>query len=168
LSSEFEVFSLEVLPSIPMRALRQRGVWIAAVWLTCQLAALATSPLVLACGNAAAMAAAAAVDDDACCKGLAPGQMCPLHKHRGHGHHGSAGQSSASAATDRDSRGNECGLRSTCDPIELAIQSLAGGVGMLPRVASVSDDLSVRATSANRFVDLLTRPFSLDPPPPRA
>jgi hypothetical protein len=139
---------------------------IAGIWLVGQLAMLAASPLVLACGHAAAMLADAE-DEDACCKGLAPGQMCPMHKHRAHSHHSQAGSVAASSSSSDASRNDACRLRSTCDPLDLAIESLLPGSGLLPQMASVADDLTVRSISTHLVTQPLTRTIAPDLPPPR-
>jgi len=156
-----------VVPSMTMRGWRRRGAWIAGVWLVCQMTALAVSPLALTCRMSASVATNAE-DDDECCKGLAPGQMCPLHKHRAHGqHHSSSGHAATAPATHDASRDPACKLRSTCDPLTLAIESLLPGSGLLPHAASVADDLIVRAMTMPSATDAPTRTISPDLPPPR-
>ena len=51
---------------------------VAATLLVFQVSVLAVSPF----GVCSSVTAQAAVDDDECCKGMAPGQMCPLNHHR--------------------------------------------------------------------------------------
>ena len=156
-----------MVPSMVMRGWRRRGAWIAGIWLVFQMTALAVSPFALTCRMSAGVTADA--DDDECCKGLAPGQMCPLHKHRAHAqHHSQSGHASASSAPRHDSRDDACRLRSTCDPIDLAIESALSGSGLLPQVTSIADDLIVREVPMLAVVQAPTRTIAPALPPPRA
>ena len=51
---------------------------LASAWLVCQLAGLIAAPVAM-CVNPAEAAASA---EDACCPGVAPGQVCPMHHTR--------------------------------------------------------------------------------------
>ena len=150
-----------------MRGWRRRGTWIAAIWLIFQMTVLAVSPFALTCRMSAGVTADA--DEDECCKGLAPGQMCPLHKHRAHArHHSQSSHASTASAPGHDSRDAACRLRSTCDPIDLAIDSALSGSGLLPQVASIADDPIVRAMATPGVTQAPTRTLSPNLPPPRA
>jgi hypothetical protein len=115
---------------------------VAATWLVFQISVLAVSPFGVCCS----VTAQAAVDDDECCKGMAPGQMCPLHHHRH-----SAGPS----------------LRCGCGSIDPALISLTFGLGVMPSPVSVDVTL-VSTPVPQSTVHALYRAGSLDPPPPRA
>jgi hypothetical protein len=115
---------------------------IAATWLVFQISVLAVSPFAVCCS----VTAQAAVDDDECCKGMAPGQMCPLHHHRH-----SAGPA----------------LRCGCGSIDPALISLTFGLGVMPSPVSVDVTL-VSTPVPQSTVHALYRAGSLDPPPPRA
>jgi hypothetical protein len=115
---------------------------IAATWLIFQIGVSAVSPFTN-CGIAASQAA---VDDDDCCKGMAPGQMCPLHHHR---------HSAAPA------------LRCGCGSIDPALISLTFGLGVMPPPVSVDVTLvSIPVLPTTTHVVVWAR--SLDPPPPRS
>jgi hypothetical protein len=118
-----------------------------------QIASLAASPLVSCC----AVAAEAAVDDDACCKGLAPGQMCPLHKHR---------QAPRNTA-HHDEAPAGCALRNGCAPVDPALISFGFGHGILPEPVSL-DVIAVSIPVPAGHAAVIYRTRSLDPPPPRA
>jgi hypothetical protein len=135
-----------------MISIRRHLTAVGMTWLLFQAAVLAVSPFAACC----ATASQAAVDDDECCKGLAPGQMCPLHKHR----------PAAPRDTHRDEAGG-CAMRSGCAPVDPALISLGFGLGIL--AAPVSLDviqLSIPVPAGD--VTAVHRARTLDPPPPRA
>jgi len=144
-----------------MNPIRRHLTAIGVTWLVFQAGVLAVSPFVSCC---AAGAQTAALDDDECCQGLAPGQICPLHKHRQHAppkdtpHHG--------AQSHHDGAQRDCAIRGDCGTMDPALLSLGFGLGVVdppvsPAVAAVSSPvLSFSAC----VVDCAR---SLDPPPPR-
>jgi hypothetical protein len=127
---------------------------VASIWLLFQGGVLALSPFI-ECGVSSA--SQAVTDEDECCKGMAPGQICPLHKHQ--------------RAPKNDTRRNAgtngpvvgCGCR-TLDP---ALASLAVGLGEPP--SSVSSFVSVfsHPVDGDTFHPLERIP-TIDTPPPRA
>jgi hypothetical protein len=125
---------------------------VAAALLVFQVSVLAVSPF----GVCSSVTAQATVDDDECCKGMAPGQMCPLNHHR--------------HAPKDDSRHNDPAapaLRCGCGSIDPALISLTFGLGVLPSPVSV-DVILVSTPVPQSTVHALYRAGSLDPPPPRA
>ena len=121
--------------------------------LSFQAGVLAVSPFVACCSTTAR----AAIEEDECCKGMAPGQICPLHKHRhapkedGRGH---------------DSSGNPL-IRCGCGDIDPALVSLIFGLGIL--AAPVSTDVTLVSNPVARVAAAeLWHAGSLDPPPPRS
>src|SRR5262245_7424298 len=92
-----------------MQALRVRLSRFAAVWLGCQLAIFAAAPVTFA-------ATASVVSAKACeCPDAKPGQACPMHS-------GSSAQTSDSAT---------CHMRGTCAALDVALLTLASGLGVL-------------------------------------
>ena len=127
-----------------------------AVGITCllfQAVGYAMSPLVSCC----AVASRAAIDDDECCKGMAPGQMCPLHKHR----------QGPKDGVHHDQPAGGCATRSGCSPVDPALISLAFGLGILPEPVSL-DVIPVSIPVDAGLARVVYRARSLDPPPPRA
>jgi hypothetical protein len=118
-----------------------------------QTAALALPSL----ANCCAAVSQAAVDDDACCRSMAPGQMCPLHRHRQAPHN--------NARHDQPASG--CAMRSGCAPVDPALISLGFGLGILPSPVSL-DVILVSIPVPAGHVAAVHRARSLDPPPPRA
>jgi hypothetical protein len=115
---------------------------VAAALLVFQVSVLAVSPF----GVCSSVTAQAAVDDDECCKGMAPGQMCPLHHHRQ-----AAGPS----------------LRCGCGSIDPGLISLTFGLGVLTSPVSV-DVILVSIAVPSTTPHVVSAARSLDPPPPRA
>lgn len=136
-----------------MPTFRHRLPLTAAVWLVCQLAAFAAAPLALCCSMPKAEAS---VEEDECCKGLGPGQICPMHHHtkpaKGH-----AKQSS-------DARG--CVLKSACKAPDIALMSILG-CGVLPQATAMSIAPSSSPVS-EMCVTFITHTQLPDKPPPRA
>jgi hypothetical protein len=161
-----------------VNAIRRHRAWVAAIWLVCQTFVLGAAPGGMLCGDARAMLSASE-DDDACCRGLGPGQICPMHKHRGHGSkpgghgdHGAshAGQHGASTPQNLPSQpaSDHCNMRSTCDPLTLAIESLISTPGLLPRVATIADASTATSLVTDALSSVPARTIAPDLPPPRA
>ena len=125
---------------------------VAATLLVFQVSVLAVSPFGV-CGSVTAQAA---VDDDECCKGMAPGQMCPLNHHRHTSNDDRRPDDPAAPA-----------LRCGCGSIDPALISLTFGLGVMPSPVSVDVTL-VSTPVPQSTVHPLYRAGSLDPPPPRA
>jgi hypothetical protein len=113
------------------------------------------TPVMLTCCVGSGTESTVAADDDACCKGLGPGQMCPLHKHRRPVH------PSASSSQSR------CALRATCDPMPGAVMSFSLMDATLSKAESFTIDV---ARPAPAFVSQSLVSFLVEPanPPPRA
>jgi hypothetical protein len=127
-----------------------------ALGITCllfQAAAFAIAPFAICC----AVAAQAAVEDDVCCKGMAPGQMCPLHKHR----------QAPKDTAHHDEAPSRTAVRSSCAPVDPALISFAFGLGILPEAVSL-DVVAVSIPVPASHATVTHRSRSLDPPPPRA
>jgi hypothetical protein len=136
-----------------MAWLRQHLVAVGTMWLLFQAASFAISPLASCC----IAASQAAVDDDACCKGMAPGQMCPLHKHR---------QAPTNTA-HHDEAPSGGAMRNGCSPVDPAFVSFAFGLGILPEPVSLAV-IAVSIPVPAGHGTAIRRSRSLDPPPPRA
>ncbi len=130
----------------PMRRSR-RHIVTALVVLILQMG-VALSAATSLCGTL--LTAESAMDDDACCQGLAPGQMCPMHKHRGGGGHkpshepGSASEGVAlegRVSEGGDSAGGPggCVMISACGTQPAGLEALTLGLGIPPVVASTID-----------------------------
>jgi hypothetical protein len=126
-----------------MSVVRRRLSWIICGWLACQLAGLAVAPFALCCDNAHALDAT-----PACCRGLPPGQKCPMH-HTGEG--------------DRT-----CKMRSACGGSNAALLTLSGGIGMIPAATSAVTAFDPGERIAALSVSALPRADRPDAPPPRA
>ncbi len=136
-----------------MARLRRHLSAVGMMWLLFQVTSFAVSPFVSCC----VPASHAALDDDACCKGLAPGQMCPLHKHR-----------QAPKQTDHhDEAPSRCAMRSGCAQVDPALIAFAFGLGILPEPVSL-DVIAVSIPVPTGHTTAIHRSGSLDPPPPRA
>jgi hypothetical protein len=127
------------------------------VWLVCQSTALAMSPYAICCMPATQ----AAVDDDACCKGMAPGEMCPLHKH------GQQQKDNRDHDQSSDDASNSCAVRDACPPVQQALILVGFAPGILPEPVSVHVNLVSIRVPAQRVISV-SQSRSLDPPPPRA
>ena len=139
-----------------MARVRRHLTVVAIAWLLFQAGGYALSPLVDCCARPIQAAGEDAVEDDDCCKGMAPGQMCPLHRHRQPTHD-----------TDRhDQAPAGCAMSSSCSPVDSALLSLSFGLGILaPSVSSAVSAVSVSVDVPPVSVRGLAS--SLDPPPPR-
>lgn len=128
-----------------MPKLRKRTLWLAAAWLVCQLAALAT-PIVV---NATSLVVG--TDDLCTCPGGSGSTACPMH-----GAHGKSQDDP-----------NKTSVRNSCAPPDAALLSLAGGLGVLPRPAALDVDRVVGTVDI--FISTpVTRTELPDSPPPRA
>ena len=118
-----------------------------------QAGVLAASPFVACCDPAAPVTS----EEDVCCKGMAPGQICPLHKHRH--------QPKDDSREDR--QGGGPALRCGCGQVDPTLLSLSFGLGVL--TAPVSADVTLVSNPvAQPMPSELSQAGSLDPPPPRA
>lgn len=117
---------------------------LASVWLACQLAGFAAAPLALCLGPASA----AADVEDACCPGIAPGQMCPMH----HTREGT----------------RQCVLRNACASSSAALLTLFGGLGLLPSSAESSTVVAVSPLGPAPSSERIVRADLPESPPPRA
>jgi hypothetical protein len=121
-------------------------------WLLFLATGYAASPLLEYC----ARPTEAAAQEDACCKGMAPGEMCPMHRHR---------QPPQDSRT-HDQAPARGAMSSTCSPLDSALLSLSFGLGVLASPVSAGVNavsLSVHVAPVLPF----GRTPSLDPPPPR-
>jgi hypothetical protein len=111
------------------------------IWLASQVAGVVAAPIAFCCRTTAV------ADDDACCPGLLPGQICPMH-------HTRAGE-------------RTCKMRDACGRADAGLVSLAGTIGLLPAAPP-----SVSAFVVGEPIDRLT-PSTLsradrpESPPPR-
>jgi hypothetical protein len=118
---------------------------LACAWVCCQMAGVAAGPLAVYFGPAEVVASS----EDACCPGVAPGQVCPMH-------HTREGK-------------KQCVMRSACASSTAALLTLVGGVGVLPSPVSAPADLSGVTGRAPRLArSAIARSELPDPPPPRA
>ena len=114
---------------------------------------LAASPFLTCCVTSAE----STVENDDCCKGMGPGQICPLHKHRRAAPHDHGNDTAPVGAT----------LRCGCSPTDPALLSLSFGLGELTPSVSTYVTLLSNPVQSTTFV-VLEQARSLDPPPPRA
>ena len=136
-----------------MSSIRRHLTAIGVAWLVFQAGVLAVSPFVSCCA-----AQANAVEEDQCCEGLAPGQMCPLHKHR---------HAPKPAPASHDGAQNECAISGGCGTMDPALISLNFGLGVLDAPASLVV-IPVSNPVPEFAVCALDCARALDPPPPRA
>jgi hypothetical protein len=134
-----------------VKSLRRHLSAIGIAWLVFQAGVLAASPFISCCA-----AAEAAAVDDKCCDGLAPGQICPLHKHR----------QAPPKPVHEDGAHRDCAIRGGCATMDPALTALAFGHGVLDPPASLF------ATAVSHLAPQLAACTvdcapSLDPPPPR-
>jgi hypothetical protein len=126
-----------------MRSIRRYLSWLVWSWVLCQAIGLAAAPLALR-----GLPVAAPHEEEACCPGVGPGQVCPMH----HAHEGA----------------KRCVMTNACSGSPSALLSLAGGLGLLPP-ASIH---AVRTVSFGPVAPAtpppVARALSPDPPPPRA
>jgi hypothetical protein len=133
-----------IMSSMP--SVRRRLSWMIRVWLICQIAGFAAAPTALGCGGANAVD----VDETpACCRGLGPGETCPMH----HSHDGSD---------------TTCKMRSVCGRSDAALLTLAGGLGVLPSATISVTAFDPGAILGPIRVSTVLRPQPPEPPPPRA
>ena len=104
---------------------------------------------------------AAAILDNACGYAaqykMAPGQMCPLHKHR---------QASKQTA-HHDAAPSGSAIRSSCAPVDPALIAFAFGLGILSEPISLNV-IALSIPVPTEHAAAVHRSRSLDPPPPRA
>jgi len=125
-----------------MVAVRSRVPWIVCLWLACQIAGIVAAPLAFCCQTAVA------ADEEACCPGLLPGQICPMH-HKTEG--------------DRT-----CKMRDACGRADAGLVSLAGVVGLLPRATRVVIAFDLGDAVASSAPSAIARAYRPESPPPRA
>jgi hypothetical protein len=125
-----------------MIAVRRRVSWMVGLWLACQIAGVVAAPLAFCCQGVAA------ADDEQCCPGLLPGQICPMHHTR---------------EGDRT-----CKMRDACGRADAALVSLAGVVGLLPRVTPVVSAFDLGDAAAISAPSAIARAYRPESPPPRA
>jgi hypothetical protein len=125
---------------------------VASLLLSFQAGVLAISPFVDCCTTAASQASQ---DEDECCQGMAPGQMCPLHKHR-----------QPPKQTHHDDGRSGPALRCGCGTGEPALASLMFGLGIIPAPAA-SAVVLISAPAPFTVTYPIDHPRSLEPPPPR-
>ena len=137
-----------------MNIFRRHLTAIGIVWLSFQAGVVALSPFASCC---AAASQAVGVDDDECCQGMAPGQICPLHKHR----------HAPPKSTHSDGAPDNCAIRGGCGNIDPALLSLGFGLGVVdPPVSFAVAQISQSVPHFTACAVECAR--SLDPPPPRA
>jgi hypothetical protein len=112
-------------------------------WLACQLAGFTAAPLVLRFGPAAFDA----TSGDACCPGVAPGQVCPMH------------HTKEGAAT--------CVLRNACGSSPAGLLTLIGTPGLLP-ASPIVDSLVRCDLVPSTLAPASARTERPESPPPRA
>ena len=118
---------------------------LACAWVVCQLAGIVAGPLAVYFGPAEAIASS----EDACCPGVAPGQVCPMHHTREGTKH--------------------CVMRNACAASTAALLTLVGGVGLMPTPSASSADASAPSGPASLFASAtIARPELPESPPPRA
>jgi hypothetical protein len=140
-----------------MNSIRRHLTAIGVAWLVFQAGVLAVSPFVSCCA-----AQANAVEEDECCEGLAPGQMCPLHKHR----HAPKDAPRDAAQSHHDGTQRDCAIRGDCGKLDPALVSLGFGHGMVERPVSLT--VTRVSHSVPQFVACVADcARTLDPPPPR-
>jgi len=98
-----------------MQLIRRRAASIAGFWLACQLAIAGVAPLSLCCNRSSGVAGR---HDEACCPGVAPGQVCPMHHTR--------------------EGGRTCRMVTACGQPDVVLTALASGMGVIPSAAPLS------------------------------
>ncbi len=139
-----------------MSGVRRRVSLVALVWLLSHVATLGVSFAGLCCTMPSTVTAVE--DEDACCQGLAPGQICPLHKHGSH---------QAKPPAPSSPKPGDCVMRSGCDSAAMTLPALTLGLGLLPQVATVSDQTIVTVVTVE-VAPPIARSVLPDLPPPRA
>lgn len=125
-----------------MPFVRRRMSWVVGVWLACQLAGVVAAPLAFCCRTIQVD------DDEACCPGLLPGQMCPMH-HKREGE-------------------RTCKMRGACSRADAGLVALAGVVGLLPATTGVVSASTVGAPPRAGVPSAIQRAHRPESPPPRA
>jgi hypothetical protein len=111
-------------------------------WILIQLAGLAAAPIALC-----ATAPATATDSHACCPGVGPGQICPMHKTR--------------------EGASRCTMTSACQASDATLLSLFTSIGITPP-SSVTVDASSAGDRVLALVEQsIVRASAPDPQPPR-
>ncbi len=135
-------------------AVRRRVSLLAIVWLLSHVTTIGLSFAGLCCDMPST--SAAGDDEDLCCQGLAPGQMCPLHKHGSH----------ETPRTPKAPSPDACAMSSGCDPMTLVLAASMLDLSLLPEIDSTSDHAGVTVVLVET-----TRPVARavlpDFPPPR-
>jgi hypothetical protein len=121
-----------------MLVVRRRLSWLIASWLVCQVAVIAGAPAFDALG----------IDQDPCCRGVAPGQTCPMHQTR---------------AGDRT-----CKMRSDCPRPDFALISIISGAGILPGATHLVITFEAGTSIGGNPSLAVNRSDRPDAPPPRA
>jgi hypothetical protein len=126
-----------------MRPLRRRLSWLLSLWLIGQLVALAAPAVLAAAGSTP-------VEQLCTCPG-GDHETCPMH-------HGTASTQPPTS---------DCAMSSRCAPADVALLSMAGGIGVLPVAVTIATPQTVLtvAPHAHPTLDLSA---SLETPPPRA
>jgi len=125
-----------------MPFVRRRISWVVGIWLTCQLAGVVAAPLAFCCRTVQVD------DDDACCPGLLPGQMCPMH-HKREGE-------------------RTCKMRDACNRTDAGLVALAGVIGLLPDATVTVSAFAVGGPVLAAKASPIARAYRPESPPPRA
>ena len=140
-----------------MQPIRTRLRHVAVIGLLMQLTALAITPLALCCSSPSTAKVVASEDkDEACCQGLGPGQICPMHYHA---------KPSGHARQAKSSTDQGCAMRNACKAPDLALLSVLGGA-LLAAPVSFTVELASSPLRTDSVVPL-TRDLIPDTPPPR-
>jgi hypothetical protein len=126
-----------------MRTVRKALRLAVSSWIVLQLAGLAAAPIVF-CSRATAPESDS---HGACCPGVGPGQVCPMHKTR--------------------EGASKCALSSGCHTSDIALVSLFASIGLTPQSSftvhpGVSSDRIARLTERS-----IARASLPEAPPPR-
>ena len=130
-----------------MKTLRKHLSSIIAVWLLCQVSALAVAPAALSAGGFFGAAGFVLCD----CPDAEPGRSCPMHP----------------APAERSVDPDECVMQAACAPTDAAFLSLGLGAGILPPPPALASDagsaiVTLTAIARDSVTELP------DAPPPRA
>ncbi len=139
-----------------MCSIRRRLARVGALWLCCQFAFVVSASAF----DCRVPSSVAAMEDDACCEGMAPGQMCPMHKHRPGAGHGSKQQTSPSPAK------TDCTMKDACLPSD-ALLSLSTSEGLVPTTVTIQDQ-PLTSPLLELLVAAQTHVEWPDSPPPRS
>jgi hypothetical protein len=129
-----------------MRGFRRHFALGIAAWFIVQAGALAATPMA-----AFELSIAAEGQLPECCRNLKPGQTCPMHQHPG-------GEAADQA----------CHLASACAPLDVALLSLATGIGLPPAPAVAAAVMPPAVPVHAARPQPVTRAAAPEPPPPRA